>query len=269
MSLNASFLKRNGIDTRRHRTFYECGVGFVHMSKALGILCYPSHIMEGKKVANHFIMIGKSSKSKEEEAYFILHDVHPTRTVIPPTKHNDEPSFQSRGNGRTKNILTTDSAQEIYLVDKRTIVVLLDEKGLEYPTSTSRYCYTDHNPIDWPPMGCPIAKTVLGMKTAYHCIRFMCSLECAQLFAKHHFRDNSKQLKETLELLDAMNAKVLKALGEPYATLRDALDPNLLKVTGSGDMDIDTYRGPSSRIKYVKSTLHIIHAQEVYEKVLA
>ena len=203
-----------------------------------------------------------------ERAFFTLKGAAPTcRQEIVKTSG---PRISRKTNGRHK-LLDDDFNRERMLLDRRTVVVptfaMLDEEGHEYPEQTDqRWCFWDHYPIPWRPIGIPTKKLMIQGKPHYVCVRWTCSLECSQAAYHTLLHNKDGQFAKTHIYLDEMHRAILKHLGQPYTPLKDADDPNMLKLVGSGNTDINDFRS-NCTTRYTKTCcVPIVRTVELYDR---
>jgi hypothetical protein len=182
-----------------------------------------------------------------ERPFFVLRGVIPTDAGAPgPSGGGGVLQRKGNSSGRVK-LLDDHHAEQLHL-ERCTVLVptfaMITQEGVLYPESVQdRLCQWDHYPIQHRPVGMPSRRFLVGKRRFFVCCRWFCSLECARSHYKLlHAKD--PQYAHTLRFLDEMNRLLLEHLGAPYAPLEDARDPNLLKLVGSGTMDIDDFRAP-------------------------
>ena len=201
-----------------------------------------------------------------DRVFFTLKGAAPTSK---PTKNNTL-KVARKTNGRHK-LLDDDFNRERILLDRRTVVVptfaMLDEEGHEYPEQTNdRWCQWDHYPITWRPCGIPTKKLMIKGKPHYVCVRWLCSLECVQALYHELLHNKDTQFSNTHKYIDEIHRAILKHLGQPYTPLQDAPDPNLLKLIGSGDMDIAVFRASCTTRYTKKCSIPLLRGIELYDR---
>ena len=155
-----------------------------------------------------------------------------------------------------------DPKLEGMLETRRTTLIpsfaMLDKEGETYPERVDdRLCQWDHYPITWLPLGLPISRFVINKKPHFVCVRWFCSLECAKIFFKKYCKDDPT-FANTFKYLEEMNKLTLAYLKQPYTSLEDAQDWNVLKLVGSGTMEIDDFRAPWGH-KYQKILAFVLY----------
>lgn len=225
-----------------------------------------------------------SSDSRTTSSTFVLRGVLPSQQRLASSSGSrSAPTTPVTGryrgdNSKTRITMATETRitllEEKALMDRRMTyapsISMLTTEGVRYPDQTDRHCAWDHYPFDWPPVGTPVSKLRMEKESYYYCVRFFCSLECVQSFARKEFRDDPILYSQTFKLLDEIHRETLKAKGEAYRPLEDAPDWNLLKVVGSGDMAIDDFRS-TCKTRHVKQHCvrlpALLRAMEVYERM--
>lgn len=196
----------------------------------------------------------------------------------PNTPNKSDIVVKSKGEGSKKKTQKRDKkldedpkSRDSLIAEKRTIriptiILVGSEDFVPYPETTDRHCWTDHYPIEGAPWGVPVNAFKVGGKKRYMCVKYVCSLQCAyRAYLLLHIM-NPKGFYNSLKLLEELHLKLSISLGIPYKPLEPSPDPDLLEVTGTGDMKINTYREQCT-IKYF-NTAHIslVHGQEVFCK---
>jgi hypothetical protein len=171
-----------------------------------------------------------------------------TAETEPVRSAASEPSFGTQRRPGTAHMkLLDDPRTEQMLMGRRTVTVpsfqLLTQEGEFYPEQTeSQWCQWDRWPISWRPVGMPTKRYVLLGKPHFLCKRWFCSLECVLAFYCDNHAKDSELASQTLEYLDEMHRLTLAELGQPYEPLQPAADWNLIKLSGSGTMEIEEFR---------------------------
>lgn len=184
-------------------------------------------------------------------------------------KDKGDSSRSKKTQKRDKKLDDDTKSRETLITERRivrlpSISLVGNEDYVPYPATTDRHCFTDHYPIEGAPWGVPVNSFKVGNKKHYMCVKFVCSLRCAYRAYLILNIMNPKAFCNTYKLLDELNTQVRSHYKIPYKLLEPSPDPDLLEVTGTGDMKIDEYRKESD-IKYY-NTCHIslVHGQEVY-----
>lgn len=208
----------------------------------------------------------RSGPSSKKLFTFTLHNLFPSEDI----KVTKEASGSKKApKKKIKKLDENPEERELHILQKRLLripnVKFISEVDLAlYPETTDRHCFNDHYPITWAPCGIPTDKCVVGKDTYYICVKFVCSLECALRVYRREFLVERGKYSKTRKLLDELNQKMCAAMGIPYRPLEAAQDPNLLQITGTGDVHIDDYRnGCTTRYMPTEAT-KIAHAQELY-----
>lgn len=203
--------------------------------------------------------------------FFVLRNVInniETEDQILTLQHTNQNGSQRKSNAKIK--MLDDPKMEQFnmnrLIEPIPSFVMIDQEGNVYPeTVNNRACQWDHYLIDWRPIGLPTKRYEIRKKPHFVCVRWFCSLECAKSLWERDLRHDG-QFQNTLKYLKEMNRLTLEHLGYPDKPLESAGDPNLLKLTGSGTMDIETFRQPWN-YKYQKEYAFVmVKGVEMYAR---
>lgn len=111
---------------------------------------------------------------------------------------------------------------------------LLTKDGDIYPEKTDICCWWDRHKFNTVPIGIPIIYEKNNGIHIFYLEGFFCSFECCQSYIKENTHPS---YKKSLQYLKNIFFSIY-----PTTELKDALNWKLLKISGYGTLDIDSFR---------------------------